>query len=117
LQPKIRELLDELYRQDSGKPRSFFFDAIYDAIPQLEQLDPEQVRQMLTLAFAQIEVDHASHAEEALRHLLARVQHEGNRSPEDVKHVEQQHVQAVKCHAEANQRLDQIMRDCGGRPW
>jgi hypothetical protein len=90
---------------------------MYEALPALEELNPEQARQMLTVAFAQIEVDHASHAEETLRHLLARVQHEGNRSPEDVARAEQQHQQAARHHAEANQRLDQIMRDCGGRSW
>jgi hypothetical protein len=117
LQPKIRGLIDELYRRNPKKPRSFFFEAMYEVLPELEELDPEQVRQMLALAFAQSEVDHASRAEEVLRHLLARVQHNGNRSPEYVKRVQRQHVQAVKRHAEANQRFDQVMRDCGRRSW
>jgi hypothetical protein len=82
LLPKIRTLLDELYGQNHSKPHSFFFEAIYEVLPELEELDPERVRQMVVVAFAQNEVDHASHAEEALRHLLARVRHEANRSPE-----------------------------------
>ena len=50
-----------------------------------------------------------------LRCQLARARHEGNRSPKYAQQVEQQHEQAVKRHAQANQRLDQIMRDGGGR--
>jgi predicted nucleic acid-binding Zn-ribbon protein len=67
------------------------------------------------MAFLQNEVDHASRAEEMLRCQLARARHEGNRSPKYAQQVEQQHEQAVKRHAQANQRLDQIMRDGGGR--
>ena len=114
-EPKIRGLIDELYRQNRSKPRSFFFDAVYQALPELEELDPERVRQMLSMAFARSEVDHASQAEEVLRGLVARVRHGGNRSPEHVERVERQHAQALRRHARANQRLDQIMRDCGGR--
>jgi hypothetical protein len=66
------------------------------------------------MAFLQNEVDHASRAEEMLRCQLARARHEGNRSPKYAQQVEQQHEQAVKRHARANQRLDQIMRDGGG---
>jgi hypothetical protein len=72
---------------------------------------------MLSMFFAQSEVDHASHAEEVLRHLLARVQHEGNRPPKDVLYMKQQHALAVRRHAEANQRLDEIVRDRVGRSW
>jgi hypothetical protein len=115
LQPKISALLDELYRQNPGKPYSFFFDAVYEALPELEQLDPERVRQMVSTAFAQNEVDHASRTEEMLRSLLARVRHEGNRSPEYVRQVEHRHEQALRHHAQAIQRLDQIIRDCGRR--
>ena len=115
LQTKIRTLLDKLYGQHPTKPHSFFFEAVYEALPELEELDPEKVKQMVAMAFAQNEVDYASHAEETLRHLVARVRHEANRSPEYVKHVEQEHAQAVRHHAQANQRLDQIMRDSGGR--
>ena len=114
---KIRTLLDELYRQNPAKPLSFFFEAAYEALPELDQLDPERVRQMVGMAFIQNEVDHASRTEELLRNQLARVQHEGNRSPEYVKQVEQQHEQAVRHHAQTIQRLDQIMRDYGERPW
>jgi hypothetical protein len=116
LQPKIRALLDDLYRENSRKPLSFFFEAVYEALPELEELDPERVRQIVSVAFAQNEVDHASRTEEALRSLLARVRHEGNRSPEYVKRVERQHAQAVGHHAQAIERLDQIMKDCGERP-
>jgi hypothetical protein len=115
LQQKIRTLLDELYRQDPAKPPSFFFEATYEALPELEELDPERVRQMVSIAFLQSAVDHASRAEELLRNLLARVRHEGNRSPEYVRQVERQHAHAVKRHAKANQRLDQIMKDSGDR--
>ena len=115
LQPKIRTLLDELYGQNPTKPLSFFFEAVYEALPELEELDPKKVRQMVAMAFAQNEVDHASHAEETLRHLVDRVRHEANRSPEYVNHVEQERARAVKRHAQANQRLNQIMRDSGGR--
>ena len=83
--------------------------------PSLDELDPDRVRQMVARAFAQNEVDHASHAEETQRYLVARVRHEANRSPEYVKHVEQEHAQAVQRHAQANQRLDQIIRDNGER--
>ena len=76
MQPKIRALLDELYRQNSAKPLSFFFEAVYEALPELEELDPERVRRMVGMAFARNEVDHASRAEEMLRSLLARVRHE-----------------------------------------
>jgi hypothetical protein len=107
LQPKIRTLLDELYRQDPAKPPSFFFEAAYEALPELEDLDPERVRQMVSIAFLQSAVEHASRAEEMLRYLLARVRHEGNRSPEYVKQAEER-------HAQANQRLDQIVKDSGG---
>jgi hypothetical protein len=117
LQQKMRGLIDELYRQDPRKPRSFFFDAVYEALPELEELDPERVRQMLGIAFAQNEVDHASRTEEMLRYLLARVRHEGNRSPEYVARIERRHVHAVRRHAQANQRLDQAMRDYGARSW
>jgi hypothetical protein len=82
LQPKVRQLLGEVYRQNRTKPRSFFFDAVYEAIPELEELDPGKVRQMVSVAFAQNELDHASRTEEALRSRLARVRHEGNRAPE-----------------------------------
>jgi septum formation topological specificity factor MinE len=115
LQTKIRTLLDKLYGQHPTKPQSFFFEAVYEALPELDELDPIRVRQMVAMAFAQNEVDHASHAEETLRHLVARVRHEANRSPEYVEHVEQEHAQAVQRHAQANQRLDQIMRDSGER--
>ena len=115
LQTKIGMLLDKLYGQHPTKPRSFFFEAVFEALPELEELDPDRVRQMVARAFAQNEVDHASHAEETLRHLVARVRQEANRSPEYVKHVEQEHAQAVQRHAQANQRLDQIMTDSGGR--
>jgi uncharacterized protein (DUF3084 family) len=117
LQPKIRALLDDLYGANSTKPLSFFFEAVYEALPELEELDPERVTQMVGVAFAQNEVDHASRAEEMLRSLLARVRHEANRSPEYVEQVERQHEQAERHHAQAIQRLDQIMRDCGERPW
>jgi hypothetical protein len=115
LQTKIRTLLDKLYGANSTKPPSFFFEAVYMALPGVEELDPERVRQMVAMAFAQNEVDHASHAEETLRYLVVRVKHEANRSPEYVKHVEQEHAQAVQHHAQAKQRLGQIMRDSGGR--
>ena len=114
---KIRTPLDELCRQNSGKPLSFFFEAVYEALPELEELDPERVRQMVGMAFAQNEVDHASRTEEMLRCQLARVRHEANRSPGYVKRVERQHAQSVSRHAQAVQRLDQIMKDCGERPW
>ena len=117
LQPKIRRLVDELHRQNLCKPRSFFFEAVYEALPAVEALDPEKVCQMVSIAFAQNEVDHASRTEETLRHLLARVRHEGNRSPQYVWRVERQHAQALRRHAEANQRLAQIMRDSGKRSW
>jgi hypothetical protein len=116
LQPRIGALLDELYGANPAKPLSFFFEAVYEALPELEELDPERVRQMVGVAFAQNEVDHASRAEEALRYQLTRVRHEANRSPEYVKQVEQQHEQAERHHAQSIQRLDQIMRDCGERP-
>ena len=106
LQPKIRALLDELYGANSTKPPSFFFEAVYEALPELEELDPQRVRQMVAMAFAQNEVDHASRTEEMLRYQLARVRHEANRSPEYVSQVEQQHAKAVEHHAQAN-RLDQ----------
>ena len=32
-----------------------------------------------------------------------------------VKHVDQEHARAVHHHEQANQRLDQIMKDSGGR--
>jgi hypothetical protein len=115
LQPRIKALLDELYRQNPTKPLSFFFEATYEALAVLEELDPERVRQMVGIAFAQNEVEHASRTEEALRSRLARVQHAGNRSPGYVKRVEQQHAQALKRHAHAIQRLHQIMNDSGGR--
>ena len=95
--------------------RQAFFEAAYEALPELEELDPERVRQMLSIAFLQRAIDHASCAEGTLRYLLARARHEGNRSPEYVMQVEQQHEQAVERHAQANQRLDQTMRDSGGR--
>jgi hypothetical protein len=117
LQPKMRALLDKLYGANSRKPLSFFFEAVYEALPELEERDPEQVRQMVGAAFAQNEVDHASRKEEVLRYQLARVRYEANRSPGYVKQVERQHSQAVRRHAQAMQRLDQIMRDCGERPW
>ena len=117
MQPKIRALLDELYRQNAAKPLSFFFEAVYEALPELEELDPGRVRRMVGMAFARNEVDHASRAEEMLRSLLARVRHEGNRSPEYVEQVQQQHEQAERHHAQAIQRLDQIMRDCDDRSW
>ena len=72
---------------------------------------------MVGMAFAQNEVDHASRTEEMLRHQLARVRHEGNRSPDHTEQIEQQHAQAVEHHAQAARRLDQIMKDCGERPW
>ena len=53
LQQKIRTLLDELYCQDPAKPPSFFFEAAYEALPKLEDLDPERVRQMVSIAFLQ----------------------------------------------------------------
>jgi uncharacterized protein (DUF3084 family) len=115
-QPKIRALLDELYGANSTKSLSFFFEAVYEALPELEELDPERVRQMVGIAFAQNEVDHASRAEEMLRSHLARVRQEANRSPEYVGQAEQQHEQAERHHAQAIQRLDQIMKDCGERP-
>ena len=115
LRSKIKILLDKLYGQHPTKPQSYFFEAAYEALPELEELDPKKVRQMVGMAFAQNEVDHASHAEETLRHLVDRVKHEANRSPEYVKHVEQEHAQAVQRHAQANQRLDQIMKDSGER--
>ena len=111
MQTKIGILLDNLYGQHLTKPRSFFFEAVFEALPELEELDPNRVRQMV----AQNEVDHASHAEETLRHLVARVRQEANRSPEYVKHVEQEHARAAQRYAQANQRLDQIMTDSGGR--
>ena len=117
LESKVRRHIDELYRQNRGKPRSFFFDALYQAFPELEEQDPERVRQMLSMAFAQSEAEHASQTEEVLRGLLARVRHEGKRSPEYVERVERQHTQALRRHARANQRLDQVMRDCGARLW
>ena len=73
LQTKIGILLDNLYGQHLTKPRSFFFEAVFEALPELEELDPNRVRQMV----AQNEVDHASHAEETLRHLVARSQTRG----------------------------------------
>jgi hypothetical protein len=117
LLPRIKKLLHEQYRRNPGKPRSFFFDAVYEALPELEELDPEKVRQTVSMAFAQNELDHASHAEEMLRTLVARVRYEDNRSPEYGKRVERRHAQALTRHAQANQRLDQIMKDCGGRSW
>ena len=117
LESKVRRLIDELYRQNRSRPRSFFFDALYQALPELEEMDPERVRQMLCMAFAQSEVDHASETEEVLRNLLVRVRHEANRSPDYVERIERQHAQALQRHAQANQRLDQVMRDCGERSW
>ena len=108
-------MLDELYRQHPAMPPASYFGATYEALPELEKLDPERVGQMVGTAFLQTEVDHASRAEEMLRCQLATVRHEGNRSAEYVNQVEQQHAQAVKRHAQANQRLDQTMRDNGGR--
>ena len=70
---KIRTPLDELCRQNSGKPLGFFFEAVYAALPELEELDPERVRQTVGMAFAQNEVDRASRTEETLRYQLARV--------------------------------------------
>ena len=71
LQTKIRTLLDKLYGPNSTKPPSFFFEAVYMALPGVEELDPERVRQMVAMARSQ--VDHASHAEETLRYLVVRV--------------------------------------------
>ena len=67
------------------------------------------------MGFGQNEVDHASYAEETLRHLVARIRHEANRSPEHVKRLEQGHAQAVQRHAQSNERLNRIMRDSDGR--
>jgi hypothetical protein len=117
LRPKVRGLIDELYRQNPSKPRSFFFEAAYEALPELDELDPEKVGQMVGMAFAQNEVEHASRTEETLRSHLDRVRHEGNRSPGYVKRVEQQHADAPRHQAQAVRRLDQIMRDEDGRPW
>ena len=116
LQPRVRALLDQLYGANTAKPPSFFFEAVYEALPELEALDPDRVRQMVGTASAQNEVDHASRTEEMLRYQLARVRHEANRSPEYVRQIEQQHARAVGHHAQAMQRFDQIMRDCGERP-
>jgi hypothetical protein len=107
----VRDAHDKLYGQRPTKPQSYFFEAVYEALPELEELDPKKAGN----CFRSNEVDHASHAEETPRHLVDRVRHEANRSPEYVKHVEQEHAQAVQHHAQANQRLDQIMRDSGGR--
>jgi hypothetical protein len=82
LRTKIKILLDKLYGQHPTKPQSYFFEPVYEALPELEELDPKKVRQMVAMAFAQNEVDHASHAEETLRHLVDRVRHEANRSPD-----------------------------------
>ena len=41
LPPKIRALLDELYGANSATPLSFFFEAVYAALPELEELDPQ----------------------------------------------------------------------------
>ncbi len=115
LQAEIRAVLDEQYRQDPAKPLSFFFEAVYKLLlPELEELDPQKVGQMIGMAFLQTEVDHASRAEEMLRCQLARVRHEGNRSSEYVNQIEQQHAQAVKRRAQVNQRLDQTIRDSSG---
>lgn len=76
LQTKIRTLLDKLYGANSTEPPSFFFEAVYMALPEVEELDAERVRQMVAMAFAQNEVDHSSHAEETLRYLVAKVRHE-----------------------------------------
>jgi hypothetical protein len=43
---------------------------------------------MVAMGFGQNEVDHASYAEETLRHLVAGVRLEANRSPEYVTHVD-----------------------------
>ena len=43
LQPKIGILLDDLYGQHPTKPRSFFFEAVFEAAPELEELDPDRV--------------------------------------------------------------------------
>jgi hypothetical protein len=115
LQAEIKAVLDELYRQHPAMPLSFYFGATYEVLPELEKLDPEKVGQMVGTAFLQTEVDHASRAEEMLRCQLARVRHEGNRSSEYVNQIEQQHAQAVKRRAQANQRLDQTIRDSSGR--
>jgi uncharacterized protein (DUF3084 family) len=116
LQQRLRTLLDELYRANPTKPLSFFFEAVFEALPELENLDPKQVKQMVGVAFARNEVDHASRTEEMLRSLLARVRHEANRSPDHTKQIEQQHAQAVEHHAHAIQRFHQIMRDSGESP-
>ena len=115
LQQRIRTLLDELYRQDPARLPSSFFEATYEALPELEELDPARVQQMVSIAFLQSAVDHASRAEEIIRYLLARVRYEGNGSPEYVKQAEQQYKRAVEHHAQANQRLHQIMKDSGDR--
>ena len=51
LQTKIMALLDELYSANSAKPLSFFYEAVYEALPELEELDPERVRRMVGMAF------------------------------------------------------------------
>ena len=77
LQTKIGTLLDNLYGAATPLSRlAFSLRRSYEALPELEELDPERVRQMVAMAFAQNEVDHASHAEETLRYLVARVRHE-----------------------------------------
>ena len=76
-------------------------ERVYEALPEPEELDPERVRRMVGMAFAQNEVDHASRAEEILRSLLVRVRHEANRSPE---YVEQQHAQAVSRQSAGTER-------------
>ena len=114
LQTKIRTLLDKLYGQHPTKPRSFFFEAVFEALPELEELDPDRVRQMVARAFAQNEVDHASHAEETLRPLVARVRHEATIAGlRDACGTGA--CAGGERHAQANQRLDQIKRDNGGR--
>ena len=66
LQQRIRTLLDELYRQDPARPPSSFFEATYEALPELEESDPARVQQMVSIAFLQSAVDHASRAERSL---------------------------------------------------
>ena len=97
LQTKIRTLLDKLYGANSTEPPSFFFEAVYMALPELEELDPQRVRQMVAIAFAQKKL--ITHRMGKKRYETWLPDHAANRSPEYVKHVEHEHEQAVRRHA------------------
>ena len=67
------------------------------------------------LLFFKVQLTMRRAQKRSLGYLLARVRYEGNGLPEYVKQAEQQYKRAVELHAQANQRLHQIMKDSGDR--